>query len=110
MGIPRLEDDEDDDSSTGSSNTDYWRIKARREKILADRDQLELDVVRGNLVLRDDVHKAAFEASRKLRDSLHSLCKQAAPNLVNIQSPLEIELYLHDEIDALLEDFIESCV
>lgn len=108
MGVPKLDDD--DDNVTGSSNTDYWRIKARREKILADRDQLELDVVQKHLVLRDDVHKVAFEASRKLRDNLHSLCKQAAPNLVGMESPSEIEAYLRDEVDLLLEEFIENCV
>lgn len=84
--------------------------RARLDKVRADKEQLELDIARGNLVLRDDVHNAAFETSRKLRDSLHSLCKQSAPNLVGMESPAMIEAYLRDEIDSLLEDFAENCV
>lgn len=84
--------------------------RARLDRVRADREQLELDIVRKNVVVRDDVHRAAFDASRKLRDSLHSLCKQAAPHLVGLQSPQEIEAYLRDEIDVKLEEFIEKCV
>jgi hypothetical protein len=70
---------------------------------------MELDIARHNLVIRSDVHNAAFEAGRKLRDNLHSLCKQSAPNLVNIDDPSKIEMYLKDEIDAALKEFIDSC-
>lgn len=86
------------------------RQKARRERILADRDEIELEIIKKNLVIRDDVHKTAFEASRKLRDSLYSLCKQSAPAIIGMTSPDQIELYLRDEIDLLLEEFIRSCV
>lgn len=83
--------------------------KARRERILADRDQMELDLVRGNVVVRDDVHKAAFESSRKLRDSLHSMCKQLSPQLSSLTNPREIEDLLLDELNQRLEDYINSC-
>lgn len=82
--------------------------RARLDKVRADREQLELDLARKNLVIRDDVHKAAFESARKLRDSLYSLCKQSAPNLINIEDPAKIEMYLRDEIESLLKEFTES--
>lgn len=82
--------------------------RARLDKVRADREQLELDCAKGKLVIRDDVHRKAFESARKLRDSLYSLCKQAAPNLVNIDDPLKIEMYLRDEIESLLKEFTES--
>lgn len=84
--------------------------RARLDRVRADRETIELDIVKKNLVIRNDVHRAAFDASRKLRDSLHSICKQAAPNLVGMESPAEIEAYLRDKIDANLEEFITSCV
>lgn len=84
--------------------------RARLDKVRADRETLELDLARANVVVRDDVHKAAFEASRKLRDNLHSLCKQAAPNVIGMDSPDAIETYLRDEVDRMLEEFIQTCV
>lgn len=84
--------------------------RARLDKVRADKEELELELARGNLVIRNDVHKAAFEASRKLRDNLHSLCKQAAPNVIGMSKPEEIEMYLRDEVDRMLEEFIETCV
>ena len=83
--------------------------KAKRERILAERDQLELDIVKKNLVLRDDVHKTAFESARKLRDRLHSVCKQTAPVVISLESPADIEQFLREELDAALEEFIQSC-
>ncbi|HMV13515.1 MAG TPA: hypothetical protein PKD88_02475 [Nitrosomonas sp.] len=83
--------------------------RARLDKVRADKEQLELDLARRNLVLRSDVHNAAFEAGRKLRDTLHSVCKQSAPNLVNIEDPAKIEMYLRDEVDRALNEFIKSC-
>lgn len=83
--------------------------RARLDKVRADKEQLELDLARRNLVLRSDVHNAAFESGRKLRDTLHSICKQSSPNLVNIDDPAKIEMYLRDEIDRALNEFIESC-
>jgi hypothetical protein len=96
--------------SDSEKSIDYWEVKARREFILAERDQLELDIVRRNVVVRNDVHKAAFEASRKLRDRLHSICKQSSPVIIGLETPLQIEQHLRDEIDLALEDFIQNCV
>lgn len=93
-----------------SSEDELAAQKARREKILADRDEIELEIVRKNLVVRDDVHKVAFESSRRLRDSLYSLCKQAAPELSGMTAPEKIESRLRDEIDMILEEFIRECV
>ncbi len=95
-----------------SIKTEYGALtKARlvKEKYLAMQAKLEYDAAVGNLIVRDDVHKSAFESGRKLRDNLHSLCKQSAPNLVNIDDPSKIEMYLKDEIDAALKEFIDSC-
>jgi len=88
----------------------YRNSRALKENTQALAEKLELDLARGNLVMRDDVHKAAFEASRKLRDNLHSLCKQAAPNIIGMNKPEEIEMYLRDEVDRMLEEFIQTCV
>lgn len=100
----------------GSENTTILNLpidgsyeRARLDRVRADREQMELDIARHNLVIRSDVHNAAFESGRKLRDNLHSLCKQSAPNLVNIDDPSKIEMYLKDEIDAALKEFIDSC-
>ncbi|MBS0497066.1 MAG: hypothetical protein JSR51_05375 [Proteobacteria bacterium] len=88
----------------------YKNSRALKEKAQALAAKLELDLASGNVVVRDDVHKAAFEASRKLRDNLHSLCKQAAPNVIGMTAPEAIETYLRDEVDRMLQEFIETCV
>ena len=100
MAIPRAD---------GALSEEYWAVKARREKILADRDELELDLVKGKLVIADDVHKAAFLAARKLRDTLHGICKQSSPAIAALNDPVDIERHLKAEIDRALEEFIENC-
>lgn len=59
----------------------YKNSRALKEKAQALAAKLEYDMAMGNLVLRNDVHKAAFEASRMLRDKLQGLPQQTAPNL-----------------------------
>lgn len=105
--MPSIGGGRDDATKDGAS---YWEIKAKRETVLTQRDELELDLVRGNVVVRNDVHKTAFEASRKLRDRLHSICKQSSPVIAGMEKPGQIETYLREEIDAALEDFIQNCV
>lgn len=95
---------------TGNGHNEFQKARAVKEKYLAMQAKMEYELAEGKLIIRDDVHKAAFEASRKLRDNLHSLCKQSAPNVIGIDSPEAIETYLRDEVDKMLEEFITNCV
>lgn len=97
------------DLETQDAELLFKNSRALKEKALAMQAKLEYEVAMGNLVLRNDVHKAAFEASRKLRDSLHSFCKQSAPDLVGMGKTSQIEDYLRGQVDKLLEEFINTC-
>lgn len=87
----------------------YQTARAVKEKFLAMTAKLEYESAAGNVVVRNDVHKAAFEAARKLRDTLHSVCKQVAPNIVNVDDPAKIEMCLLDEVNKALHEFVETC-
>ncbi|QOJ19706.1 MAG: hypothetical protein HRU77_02735 [Gammaproteobacteria bacterium] len=82
----------------------YKNSRALKEKALAMQAKLEYDMAMGNLVIRDDVHKAAFEASRMLRDKLQGLPQQTAPNLHG-KTVIEMQHILSDEINRLLTQF-----
>jgi len=82
----------------------YKNSRALKEKALAMQAKLEYDMAMGNLVIRNDVHKAAFEASRMLRDKLQGLPQQTAPNLHG-KTVIEMQHILSDEINLLLSAF-----
>ncbi|MBS0497056.1 MAG: hypothetical protein JSR51_05325 [Proteobacteria bacterium] len=74
---------------------------------LAMQAKLEYDMAMVNLVIRDDVHKAAFEASRMLWDKLQGLPQQTAPNLHG-KTAIEMQHILSDEINRLLTQFCDD--
>ncbi len=103
------ESDEDSMIYSIEEHRSYNKARAVKEKFLAMTAKLEYESAAGNVVVRNDVHKAAFEAARKLRDTLHSVCRQVAPNIVNVDDPAKIEERLLDEVNKALQEFVETC-
>jgi len=62
-------DDDDAPEPEGQSDA-YRKARAQREEIRRDRELLELEKLRGNLIALDEVRALAFTAFRTLRDSL----------------------------------------
>ena len=92
------------DLDTQNADELFRNSRALKEKAQALAASLEYDLAMGKLVIRDDVHKAAFEASRMLRDKLQGLPQQAAPNLHG-KTVIEMQHILSDEINRLLTQF-----
>lgn len=95
------------DLDTQNADELFRNSRALKEKAQALAASLEYDLAMGKLVIRDDVHKAAFEASRMLRDKLLGLPGQLAPNLHN-QTVSDIQVILTDEINRLLMQFCDD--
>lgn len=93
------------DLETKNADELFRNSRALKEKAQALAASLEYDLAMGKLVIRDDVHKAAFEASRMLRDKLLGLPQQIAPNLHGGKTVIEIQHILSDEINLLLTQF-----
>lgn len=92
------------DLETQNADELFKNSRALKEKAQALAASLEYDLAMGKLAIRDDVHKAAFEASRMLRDKLQGLPQQTAPNLHG-KTVIEMQHILSDEINLLLSAF-----
>lgn len=95
------------DLNTQNADELFRNSRALKEKAQALAASLEYDLAMGKLVIRDDVHKAAFEASRMLRDKLQGLPQQTAPNLHG-KTVIEMQHILSDEINLLLTQFCDD--
>jgi len=79
----------------------YAQYRARREKALARRAELELEEKIGSLVPVSEVQQAGFESARKVRDLLIAIPERVAAVLAAIDEPAEILTVLETEIEAI---------
>jgi hypothetical protein len=64
---PASEDDTDD---VDENNAAYREHRANRERIRAEREQIELDELKGSLIGVEEAKRLAFTAFRSLRDAV----------------------------------------
>ena len=79
----------------------YARHRARREKALARKAELELEEKIGSLVPLNEVEQRAFEDARRARDLLIAIPERIAAVLAAITNPAEILTVLETEIEAV---------
>lgn len=83
----------------------FFKARADREEAGAARELLELRKLQGELVERESVERALFEASRMLRDQVLNVPKRVAGDLSGMTNAGEIELKLTAELRRALEEF-----
>ncbi|WP_341674966.1 hypothetical protein [Niveibacterium sp. SC-1] len=81
----------------------YWVAKTRREQAEAAKAEIELHRLAESLVPRADVHRAAFEAGRLLRDMILAVPAKVAAEIASLTDPATIERRLREELRRPLD-------
>ena len=93
---------QDGHSSSGQGSA-YWDARTRREQAEAEKAEIQLKELNGELVKRDAVHRAAYEAGRLLRDMILAIPGTVASDLAALVDSREIEIRLADELRKALD-------
>lgn len=108
-GAPVAEQRPPADGGSGSGEgSDYWASKTRRETAEATMAELKLAELAGTLVLRDQVNRTIFGASRVMRDQLLAMAPRLAATLAPITDAKTIEQRIDDEIRVALRAFAQQ--
>ncbi len=86
----------------------YSASRAKREAVLADRAQIDLDEKRGLLVPRVEIDAAIFEAGQVLQRDLLELGAQLSERLATMDQPREIAALLETELRRVLATLAAS--
>ncbi len=90
-------------AATGPANTpNYANSKAKREAVLADRAQVDLDEKRGLLVPRAEIEDAVFEAGAILQRDLLEIPAQLSERLGAMTDSREISALLEAALRRVL--------
>jgi hypothetical protein len=97
-------DDPESDLKTPGEESDPGFREARTEhlQLKIQRERMELQRERGELLHVDDAARIAGTALRVLRDSLGNIGARISAQLASITDPVECESLLQEEIDAAL--------
>lgn len=107
------DDDEplDEPAAGGSTDDDtkaYRAERAQRERIRREREQIELDQLRGSLVDKADVARLRFTEFRALRDALGNVASRIKDAVAAESDALRCEQLIDREISARLADFADQ--
>lgn len=95
-----LVDDEDDPHTTA-----YRKSRAEREAIRVERDQIELDVLRGKYIEVAEANRMVFTAFRALRDSVLNVPARVKDEIAAESDAFRCEQLMDAELVAALETF-----
>jgi hypothetical protein len=89
----------------GAEREKYHQARARREELIVEKLETEIELEAGRLVPAPDVRKAEFLLVRKLRDDLLRLPQAVAQELCAIDDPIEHERRHRIRIAEVLSAF-----
>lgn len=99
----------DDDAPASDPDTAAFRsARAARERTNAERAQLELEQLRGNLIPLADAQRLAFTAFRTLRDAVLNVPARVKDQAAAMTDPLLVERLIEDELTATFKRFDET--
>lgn len=91
--------------------TDGYRLsRAQREVIRVERDQIELDQLKGNLIALEAAKLVAFTSFRTLRDSLLNIPARIKDECATETDPFKVEALIEAELSAVLASFVPAVV
>jgi hypothetical protein len=101
----RREPAKSDDKPRAEANeaSSYWKEKARRERIEADRADLALRKQIGELVLASDVESSRFNTAQKVANAMLQIPARIAP-VVAPNDPQRAELLMTEEIKKVIHE------
>ena len=91
------------DLDSTNINILFKSARAFKEKSMAVRTKVEVDLFLGTLVRKEDVERDTFAVMRQLRDQFMNIPKRMAPELYEQPSVAELEKKLAAEIRSVLE-------
>jgi hypothetical protein len=83
---------------------DYWDARSRREQAEAQRAELEVAQLKGELMLVAAAVSVWAQAMSKAREQLLQLCDRIAPLLAAETDGFKVDQMLRDEITRILQD------
>lgn len=98
----------DDDAPQATDDAAYKKARTEREQIRRDREALELERERGNLVDKQEVARLRFTEFRALRDALGHIGARTKDALSVATDPLQCEQIVTDEIERALGVFADQ--
>lgn len=99
-----LEEDEAEEPEDQHSLA-YRGARAERERIRVERDQIELDQLRGKYIPVVEANRLAFTAFRTLRDAVLNVPARVKDQVAAESDAFTIEQLLDAELTAALESF-----
>lgn len=82
----------------------YWDARTRLAVAEAAKAELQLEEMSGNLVRRERVERAAYEAGRLLRDMVLSVPSKIAAETAAMSDPQAVEARIRDELRKVLDE------
>jgi hypothetical protein len=86
----------------------YRRERAERERIRRQKEEIELEQLRGKLVDRAEVARLRFTEFRELRDSIGNLAPRIAPLVAIETDPVKCEQLYMDALEEILKTFADK--
>ena len=86
----------------------YADERARKERELADKYQLENEIRRGNLVEREEMVRLLYGLGRLMRDGLSTLPATLSPELATMFDDKEIAILLERELAEILQEMTDQ--
>jgi hypothetical protein len=106
---PQDADDDDpivDTGTSGNADTEaYRKARAERERIRVEREQLELDQLRGQLIDLEEAKRLAFTAFRALRDAVLNVPARIKDQVAVESDAFRVEQLIETELAAALDKF-----
>jgi hypothetical protein len=99
---------ESEDEPSVEDTTAYRRERAERERIRRQKEEIELERLRGNLVDRKEVARLRFTEFRGLRDAVGNLAPRIAPLVAIEVDPVKCEQLYSDALEEILKAFADQ--
>jgi len=104
FGQPDLEDPDDDiDDGDAPVTSEYQKHRANREEIRVKKEQLELDMLMGNIIDLAEAQRIIFTAMRTIRDAVMNVPARNKDLLAAEKDPARIEALLESELASALQ-------
>jgi len=98
------EADADADAGGEAAGTsEYQKHRATRERIRAEREQIELDQLAGRVIDVGEAGRMAFTAFRTLRDAIMNVAPRIKDILAAETDPMKVEQIVEAELASALE-------
>jgi hypothetical protein len=102
---PGIPDTSEDEPPPADQTSEYRAERAQRERIRRQREEIELEELRGNVVALADVELTVFTAFRTLRDSMLQIATRIKDRCAAVTDPFMIEQIIEAEVAATFARF-----